>query len=446
MMLKLKQAVEQHKQLILDAYDYIWQHPETGYREVETSKYLEDAFEKLGYELIKAENIPGFYTVIDTGRPGPEVLVLGEMDALICPGHPNANPETGAVHCCGHGAQCAALLGIAAALKEPGILDALSGRIRLCAVPAEELIEIEYRLELKKQGKIRYMGGKPEFLYRGYFDGVDLAFMVHVGVEPNAFVRDGAVGLVAKQAIYKGVSAHAGGRPWAGCNALYAANQGLAAVNAIRETFKEEDLIRVHPIITQGGSAVSAIPDQVVVESFVRGKALDVIYETNKRVNRALCGGALSLGANIDITDTPGYAPLINDISMIEVAREAWHCPSEVPFEWKHIIGTGSTDFGDLSGLIPVVHPYVPKASGKSHGADYVIEDPEFTCVASAVWQLNMLYLLLGEGAWRGKSIVTNFKPAFPSKEEYFEYIEQFDSAGVRIEYHGDENASVQLS
>lgn len=446
MMSRIKEAVDKHTQLILDTYDYIWSHPETGYREIKTSKYLEDAFVDLGYELVKADDIPGFYTILDTGRPGPEVLILGEMDALICPAHPNADSQTGAVHCCGHVAQCAALVGIAATLKETDILEKLCGRIRLCAVPAEELIEIDYRLGLKKEGIIHYLGGKTEFLHRGYFDGVDLAFMVHVGVDNNALVRNGSVGLVAKRVIYKGVSAHAGGYPWDGCNALYAANQGLAAVNAIRETFKEEDLIRVHPIITQGGSSVNAIPDEVVIESFVRGKELGVIYETNKRVNRAFCGGALSLGANIDIIDTPGYAPLLNDEGMIKVAMEAWPIDSEIDFEWKPVIGTGSTDFGDLSGLMPVVHPYVPKATGKSHGADYLIENPEFTCVTSVVWQLNMLYILLKEDAIRAKTIMKNYNPLFSSKEKYFEFVEKFNSEGERILYDEYDNANVKLS
>ena len=98
---------------------------------------MEEAFEKLGYDIVRAGDIPGFYTVLDTGREGPEVLVLSELDSLICADHPDADPETGAVHCCGHHAQCAALVGLAAALKEPGVLDSLSGRIRLCAVPAE---------------------------------------------------------------------------------------------------------------------------------------------------------------------------------------------------------------------------------------------------------------------------------------------------------------------
>ena len=108
-------TVEKHRDLIMEAQKYIWANPETGYRELKTLKYLEDAFEKLGYDLVSAGNIPGFYTVLDTGRPGPEIMVLGELDALLCPEHPDADPETGAVHCCGHSAQCAALLGIAAA-------------------------------------------------------------------------------------------------------------------------------------------------------------------------------------------------------------------------------------------------------------------------------------------------------------------------------------------
>ncbi len=84
---------------------------------METTKYLENEFEKLGYNLVKAGDIPGFYMVIDTGKEGPEVLILGELDSLICPEYPDTDKETGAVHCCGHSAQCAPLLGIAAALS-----------------------------------------------------------------------------------------------------------------------------------------------------------------------------------------------------------------------------------------------------------------------------------------------------------------------------------------
>lgn len=151
----LAKAVDKHRDLILKTEKFIWEHPETGYREKETSKYMEDTFIALGYDIVKAEGITGFYADIDTGKPGPQVLILGELDSIICPSHKSANPQTGAVHACGHNAQCAALVGIAAALKEPGIMDKFCGKIKLCAVPAEELLELDFRSKLKKTELLR---------------------------------------------------------------------------------------------------------------------------------------------------------------------------------------------------------------------------------------------------------------------------------------------------
>ena len=164
--MKFHKHVEKNRRVILDTERYVWNHPETGYKEWETQKYLAKIFEDAGYEITYAENVPGFYADIDTGRPGPKLLILGEMDALGAPNHIEAT--NGNAHACGHNVQCAALVGTALALKEPGALDGLCGSIRLMAVPAEELIEISFREELRKQGIIRYMGGKVEFLHRGY--------------------------------------------------------------------------------------------------------------------------------------------------------------------------------------------------------------------------------------------------------------------------------------
>ena len=443
-MQKQIEAVEKNRELILDTQNYIWANPETGFKEFKTSKYMEEQFEKLGYDLVKADDITGFYTVLDTGRPGLEVLILGEMDSLICSEHPDADPETGAVHCCGHSAQCAALLGIAAALKEQGVLDELSGRIRLCAVPAEELIEIEYRADLVKKGVIKYMGGKTEFLHRGYFDGVDIAFMIHSSSGDGFFSRAGSVGCLAKRVVYKGTSAHAGGSPWSGINALYAATQGLSAINAIRETFMEKDIVRVHPIITKGGGAVNAIPDEVVIESFVRGENFDAIKNANQKVNRALCGAALSLGANIDIDDKPGYGPLKNSSGMIELFADAAKYFPKTPYGHIDAIGSGSTDMGDLSCIMPVIHPYVGGAVGTSHGSDYYIANPELACIGSAKVQLIMLTLLLENGGERAKKIKEEFKAPFASKEEYFDFVDSLASSGDRITYE-DGKATVVL-
>lgn len=435
---KISNAVEKHRELVFNTLDYIWKNAETGYREEKTSKYMEDAFLKLGYDIVKAENIPGFYTVIDTGREGPEILILGELDSLICHEHPDADPITGAVHCCGHSAQCAALIGIAAALKEPGILDTMCGKIRLCAVPAEEMIEIEYRTSLIEKGIISFLSGKTEFLHRGYFDGVDIAFMVHTSQSDSFSIDGGSVGCISKRIIYKGVSTHAGGSPWDGCNALYAANLGLNAINAIRETFREDDIIRVHPIITKGGSAVNAIPDCVIIESYVRGKNYDAIIKANKKVNRALCGGAVSIGANIEIQDLPGYAPCVNSQDLMQLSKETAEELTGKPFYLSKNIGSGSTDMGDLSMIMPTVHVYGPGATGTSHGKDYYISNPEAACVDSAKFQVMMLERLLSDNASVAKSIIKNFTPLFSSKEKYFEYIEKIKLTGNRIEYNED--------
>ncbi len=441
---KIKTAVEKHTERILKAERFIWNHPETGYKEFETSAFMEKEFRELGYDLIMADGITGFYTVLDTGKPGPEILILAELDSIICPEHKDANKETGAVHSCGHNAQCAALIGIAAALKEPGILDELCGKIRLCAVPAEELLEIEYRKKLRKEGKIKYLGGKSEFLSRGYFDGVDLAFMLHTS---SAFADSrGAVGCIAKQITYKGVAAHAGGSPWNGRNALYAATCGLNAINAIRETFKESDIIRVHPIITSGGAMVNAIPEKAVLESYVRGASFDAIRQANKKVNQALIGAALSLGTNIDISDITGYSPLINDKKLSEVYLEAGRSIApEYEFNEDDSISSGSTDMGDLCCIMPVVHPYAGGAVGKSHGNDYEIKDPIAACVVSAKVQLAMLYILLSDNAKRAKEIIDAYEPLFKSKEEYFEYVDALNSSGDRIDYRDETKVVINL-
>jgi len=443
--MKYQNAVEKNKEIIYKAQDYIWANPETGYREVKTSHYMQQEFEKLGYDLVLAENIPGFYTVIDTGRPGPDVLILGELDALICFEHPDADKVTGAVHNCGHSAQCAALLGVAAALKEPGVLDDLCGKIRLCAVPAEELIEIEYRTQLRNEGKIKYFGGKTEFLHRGYFDGVDIAFMIHTGNSNGLMTRLGSVGCMAKRVIYKGTSSHAGSAPWNGCNALYAATQGLSAINAIRETFKEPDIIRVHPIITKGGGAVNAIPDRVIIESYIRGSSYDAIIEANKKVNKALCGAALSLGANIEIQDNPGYAPLHNSEGMMQLAEEATGRLDGVPFERINVMGSGSTDMGDLSGLMPVIHPYMGGAIGIGHGSNYFIANPDLACVGSAKLQMEMLAILLENNAKRAYEIIDEFEPMYESKEAYLNMIESLIDSGDRIDYTDEKSAVIRL-
>ena len=353
-------AIDAARDLILGAEAWIYRHPETGYKEWSTQKYLIEKYEDLGYKPNCAQNIPGFYVDIDTGRPGPRVLVFGEMDSVICASHPDCDPETGAVHACGHNAQSAALLGIASALRVPGMLDGLSGSIRLCAAPAEELLELKYREELRQRGVISYYGGKTELMHRGFFDDCDIAFMFHTGGGKGFGCGKGQNGCMLKNIEYTGVAAHAGGAPHRGVNALYAANLGLSAINALRETFRDDDHIRVHPIVTEGGTAVNTIPDKVTLESYVRASSLEAMLRENIKVNRALAASAAALGANVNICDRPGYAPVSNDPLLKELAcRLMGSVPgvetSSNTEEWS----TGSTDMGDISSVMPAIHPHI---------------------------------------------------------------------------------------
>lgn len=444
--LKYRALVERHSREILEAERHIWRHPESGFREWETSRYLEGIFEGAGYALTRPGDIPGFYADLDTGRPGPKILILCELDALVAPRHFEA-ADNGRAHACGHHAQCAAMVGIALALKEAGALDGLCGSIRLMAVPAEEGIEIGYRAQLRRQGVIRYLTGKAEFLHRGYMDGVDLAYMFHTGVlERHKFVCSaGSNGLIVKTARYEGVAAHAGGCPDRGVNALYAASLGLSAVNALRETFRDQEHIRVHPIVTSGGDSINIIPSLAQVETFVRGASIQSIADASRKVNRALAAGALALGARLRVTDYFGYAPLHNAPALVEVARE---CMSALVGEdavccdssW----GCGSTDMGDLSGIMPCIHPHIAGAAGASHGDDYHIADAQTACVLSAQGQLLLAVELLRDDARRAREVIASFTPLYPDKEAYFRDIDRFFADWSAVDYDGDE-ARVQF-
>ncbi|MBQ7033855.1 MAG: amidohydrolase [Clostridia bacterium] len=441
---KLFPLVDRHRDAIFSAERHIWKNPETGYKEYKTASYLETLFEDLGYRLTRAGNVPGFFTEIDTGRPGPKVLIFGELDSVICPTHPEADPVSGAVHACGHHAQCAALFGLAAALREPGALDGLCGKIMLCAVPAEEYLEADFRESLRRAGKIHYHSGKTEFLYRGYFDDVDMAMMIHTSLSPGFKMIAGGVGFVYKKFTFHGVSSHAGGAPHLGVNALYAASTALSAANALRETFRECDLMRFHPILSQGGTAVSAIPDTAVVESYVRGKTFEAVTHEAKKINRAFAGSAAAFGARLTITDIPGMAPTVNSIPFLDVAREAMLSVSpDVTVSTS--FSTGSTDMGTMTSIMPAIHPYAGGATGTSHGSDYRIADPELACVSSAKMQLATLHLLLENDAARANKIIAETEVPYKTKEAFFKDLDAFDTETNAVLYNDDGSVLLKL-
>lgn len=428
--------------LVLAVERHIWANPETGFREVKTHAYLLNIFRELGYQPVEASGITGFYADLDTGIPGPTIAVMGELDSLICRNHPDADPVTGAVHACGHNAQCAMLVGVAAAMKNPGALEGLCGKIRFMAVPAEELIELGYRESLRQQGIIEFFGGKMEFVRRGYFDGVDMAMMIHtagMGEGKYLSLNRGNNGCVIKQAVFTGKSAHAGGAPHHGVNALYAATNAINAANALRETFIDQGQVRYHPIITEGGTAVNAIPERVVTEAYVRGADIDVIRRYNRAVNRAVAGAAASMGASVKLIDRLGYFPLNNNDDLAEVMAESMR---EIAGTDSVVITTrrsaGSTDAGDISSLMPMIHPHSSGAVGTAHGADYRIADPYAACVKTAECTVTALGKLLSNEGARARAIKAAYQPVFASPEEYYTAAAEFRLDLDAVSYNED--------
>ena len=215
----------------------------------------------------------GVIGIIKCGE-GPTVAMRFDIDALGViedqdDGHRPAaegfaSVNYGMMHACGHDAHATIGLGVAKTLME--IKDQLHGTIKLIFQPAEEGVR-----------------GAKSIVDNGHLDGVDFCIGSHVsdlrGDDAEVAVSPGSHGSLAttKYDVYfHGVSAHAGGAPHAGINALYAANCGLNAINAIRETFMDFDHIRVHPIMTFGGAMVNAIPEKAVLESYVRDRCRPV--------------------------------------------------------------------------------------------------------------------------------------------------------------------------
>ena len=204
-----------------------------------------------------------------------------------------------------------------------------------------------------------------------------------------------------------------------GVNALYAAHVGLMAINALRETFRDDDAIRVHPILTHGGSQVNVIPGEARLESYVRGKTIEGIRDASAKVDRALKAGALALGATVEIDTWPGYLPLACDATMVERFRE--HAQALVGECRTAGHRAGCTDMGDVSQIMPVLHPYMGGASGTGHAADYRITDPTLAYVAPAKALAAMVVDLMWGDAAGAREVVANAKPRL-TRESYLTF------------------------
>jgi amidohydrolase len=419
------EAIDRNGNAIIEIGERILHHPETGFNEDKTAAVVAEQMRVLGLEPQTGLALTGVKGRFRGKISGPRLALIGELDSLRTSEHPLADPHTGAAHSCGHNAQIAGMLGAAVGLSAVGVSDHLSGELVFFAVPAEEFIDVEERLHRKERGEIEFLLGKPELVAKGHFDDIDMAMMVHVGshdqMAKRCYVADSSNGALVKQIRFLGRASHAGGAPQLGINALSAAMIALNAIHSQRETFYDRDTIRIHPIITKGGDAVSVVPAEVHMETFVRGGSREAILDANRKVDRCLRAGAMSMGAEVEINTIPGYLPQRNNR---EMARAFGGNVEQLFGPGSFDIGghrTGSTDMGDIAHMIPVIHPYLASARGKTHGADFRISEPEHAYLTPAkLLAMTAIDLLYGDAA-PAKTILAEFEPAM-TKNDYLAF------------------------
>jgi amidohydrolase len=423
---RIVELIDENRERIVAFGRDIHTHAEMGYKEFRTSEKFAQELEGLGLPVTRKLAITGVKSILKA-KQGENLCValLGEFDALMIPENATSNPETGAAHCCGHDAQLTAVVGAAIALSDPMVHAGLEGDVCFFGVPSEEYGEVAFKDSLLREGKIRYGGGKSELLRIGAFDDVDMCIAHHSGEFPLSVGSGTNSGFVSKVVRVKGRASHAAGSPEKGINALNAAALGLNAMSMVRETFKDEDHVRVHAIMIKGGDLVNVIPNNVVLEGLVRAMTMDAVRETEVKFDRAFKGGAISMGAGVEISTRPGYLPCIplaDNSVLLEAAAIA--APEIKPYETpltSH--GGGSTDVGDLQHVMPVLQYRTGGFTGVTHGADFtVVNEDLYYILAAKVFAL-ATYRLLKDKSQRAKAIVGSYQPKL-TKQTYIEYME----------------------
>lgn len=421
-------AIDNRREDIYKIGDSIFEEPELGFKEFKTAAKIKEVLDELKVEYEDEIAITGIKAKLKGKESKYNVGIMGELDSVVSPMHPYADKETGAAHCCGHNAMIAGLIGVLYALKDTDIMEDLAGDVSLLAVPAEEYVELAYRNELIKEGKIEFLGGKQEFIRLGVFDDIDMNLMQHTFSsenEGNDLIKASAAatnnGFIGQEIHFIGKESHAGGAPHKGINALSAANLALAAINAQRDTFKESDYIRVHPIITKGGDLVNTVPANVRVETYVRGSNIEGIQDAAEKVTRSWKAGAMAMGAEVEIKTMPGYLPDKPDENLIDVIYD-----NEVLiFGKEHVVKdaghfTGSSDVGDVSSILPTIQASIGGVKGDFHSETYEMVDRDIAYLGAAKVLTLSIIDLLYDDASLAKKVVEEFEPIY-TKEEYLE-------------------------
>lgn len=303
-------------------------HPETAWQEHRACGWVAGALEEAGF------TVTGSYLGLETAflatyGDGPFRLGLcAEYDAL---------PGLG--HACGHNLISAITVGAARALA--GLADEVGLRIEVYGTPAEE-----------------GGGGKIELLERGAFVGLDLAMMAHPAPVDVAEAEPFAVS--HSHISYRGRSAHAAAYPTRGVNAADAFTVAQVAIGLLRQQLPPT--VRVHGVMTNGGEAPNAIPAHTEGRWYVRAQSLAELAETEEKVWRCFRAGALATGADLEIEpESKPYAEFRTYRPALEAYRRNALALGRVfdPHAPERSMNRASTDMGNVSQVVPAIHPYI---------------------------------------------------------------------------------------
>ncbi|GAB6085966.1 M20 family metallopeptidase [Alkaliphilus crotonatoxidans] len=326
MLYRVKEAGKKIKAELIQLSRYILANPEPGYGEYKACRAHVELLKNHGFEV--EESYLGietaFKAVYDSSKPGPTIAFLSEYDAL---------PGIG--HGCGHNLLGATNTGAGIVLSK--IIKDLKGRVVIYGTPAEET-----------------SGAKVIMAEKGAFKDVDIALEVHPG---SKHYRSGSsLAMEALQFTFKGRSAHAAASPEKGINALDAAIHTFVNINSLRQHILPT--ARIHGIITEGGKAANIVPELAIAQFYVRATTKTYLMELVEKVKNCARGGALAAGAELEISNyEASYDNLVTNQALSDLYYK-W-C-KEVGIEEIHSQreGTGSLDIGNVSQLVPTIHPY----------------------------------------------------------------------------------------
>ncbi len=417
----LKQLIDNDKCNIYQLGQALFETPELGFKEFKTKEILIDHLAKHNITVDKEYYQTGFQVSIGSGYP--HIGLIAELDAIPTLDHPVSDPITKAAHSCGHSTQLTIMTSALIALKKANITTNFQGKITLFFTPAEEFTDINYRKQLINENKIKYLSGKENMLADHIFDDVDLLIHLHAsGSSEHRFsINSTLAGFIYKTFTFKGKASHAAVLPHEGINALNAFSLFSSALAMKREAFKEEDMVRIHGIVTHGGDTVNSIPERIVYEAYVRSINPHTLLTLSEEITSCAKHCASALKAECLVEDTVGYLPLIQDKNLNEIVYE-----NLLQFTTQDKIKTNERsvaagDVGDISVLKPIIQYGYTGFSGIIHGKDLKIANPEEIYLTQAKIITMIVFDLLSKPE-KVKKIKDEFVPKM-THDEYLAYL-----------------------